>query len=121
MKAEARKIYRAMLAFHKAAVVSIAHWSFDGAEFLLDLDNIRNPVQIGPRGVLGRISVPGFELDDSFIYPGQMTKESPARNPRANANQLPNLADRTESYDRFPEDMPKISSIYIHKPYSRSF
>jgi hypothetical protein len=70
---------RALLAFYKAAIISMVRWSFERAEFLLDLENTKNPVQIVPSRVLDRIGVPDFEIDDSFIYRDHVTKEAEAK------------------------------------------
>jgi hypothetical protein len=58
VKGETRKIYLTLLAFYKAAIIPVVRWSFERAGFLLDLENIRNPVQIFPSRVLDRIGVP---------------------------------------------------------------
>jgi hypothetical protein len=80
------KTYRALLVFYKATIVPMVHWSFEGAGFLHNEDNIRNPVQIGSNRVLARIAVPGHELNDSFIYPDQIRKEVESKNaPRKRA------------------------------------
>jgi hypothetical protein len=42
------RMYHALLAFHKTTAVPIVHSNFQRAGFVLDLDNIRNPVQIDP-------------------------------------------------------------------------
>jgi hypothetical protein len=47
----------------------MVRWSFKRAEFLRDLDDIRNPVQIPPSRVLAQIALPDSEFDDSFISP----------------------------------------------------
>jgi hypothetical protein len=62
MKGETRKIYPALLAFYKATIIPMVRWSFERAGFLLDIENIRNPVQIVPSRVLVRISIPNFEI-----------------------------------------------------------
>jgi hypothetical protein len=79
MKGETKKIYRALVAFFKAAVIPMVRWSFERAGFLLDLENIRNPVPIVPSGILDRTGVSDFEIDDSFIYPDHMRKEAEAQ------------------------------------------
>jgi hypothetical protein len=58
----------------------MALWSFERVGFLLGLENGRNPVHIDPSRIPGRISVPGFEFDDSFICPDQTRKEIASRN-----------------------------------------
>jgi hypothetical protein len=72
---------------------SYVRWSFGRARFLLDLDNIRNPVRIDPSRLLDRISVPYFELDDTFIYPDQMTKENPPINGPRKREPIPRLSE----------------------------
>jgi hypothetical protein len=79
MKRETWKMYRALLAFYKATIILMVAWSFERAGFLLDLENIRNPVQIAPSRVLDRIGVSDFEIDDSFIYPDHMGKKAEAK------------------------------------------
>jgi hypothetical protein len=59
--------------------IPMVRWIIQRGGCPLDL-GIRNPVQTDPSRALDLISVPDFELDDSLIYPDQMTKESPARN-----------------------------------------
>jgi hypothetical protein len=90
MKGEARKMYCALLAFYRATIIPMVRWRFERAGFLLDLENIRNPVQIVPRRVLDRIGVPNFEIGNSFIHPDQMRKKLKPRMRLANARQLPN-------------------------------
>jgi hypothetical protein len=75
MKGETKKMYRVLVAFYKATIIPMVRWSFERAGFLLDLNDIRNPVQIEPSRVLGRFAVPELELDDAFIYPDEMQKE----------------------------------------------
>lgn len=58
----------------------MAHDSFGCAGFPLDLDRIRNFVQIDPNINLARIMVPSFELDGSFIDPIQMRNEFEGKN-----------------------------------------
>jgi hypothetical protein len=53
----------------------VVRWSFERAEFLLDLETIKNPVLIVPSRVLDRIGAPNLEIDDSFVYPDHMSKE----------------------------------------------
>jgi hypothetical protein len=69
-------MYWALLVLYKAIIIRMIRGSFERAEFLLDLETIRNPVQIVPSRVLDRISAPDFEIDDSFIYPDHMRKET---------------------------------------------
>jgi hypothetical protein len=78
-KRETRKIYLALLAFDKATIIPMVGESFERAGFLLDLENIRNPVQIVPNRVLDGIGVPDFEIDESFIDLDHMRKEAEAK------------------------------------------
>jgi hypothetical protein len=75
MKEEPKKMHHTLLAFYKATMIPTKRWSFERAGFLLDLSDIRNPLQIEPSRVLAQISVTDVELDDSVIYPDQMRKE----------------------------------------------
>jgi hypothetical protein len=76
MERETRKMDRALLVFHKANMKPVVRWSFERAGFMLDLENIRNPVQIVPSRVLDRIGVSDFEIDDWFISLDHMRKEA---------------------------------------------
>jgi hypothetical protein len=76
LKGETMKIYRALLVFDKATIIPMVLWSFERSGFLLDLENIRNPVQIVLSRALDRSGVSDFEIDDSFIYPDHMRKEA---------------------------------------------
>jgi hypothetical protein len=73
IRGEARKRYCVLLAFHKATIVPMAPCSFEQAGLLLDASHTRNP-QIEPTGALARVLVPGFEPNDSQIYPDEMRK-----------------------------------------------
>jgi hypothetical protein len=75
-----KKMYHALLTFYKTTIVPAVRWSFERAGNLLDLDDIRNPVQLDTDRVLARIAVPCFELDGSFIYPDQMGKGAEGKN-----------------------------------------
>jgi hypothetical protein len=44
MKRETMKMYHALLAIYKATIIPMVRWSFERAGFLLDLENIRDPV-----------------------------------------------------------------------------
>jgi hypothetical protein len=74
MKEETKKMHHTLLAFCKATMIPMIRWSFERAGFLLDLTDIRNPVQIEPSRVLAQIALPDVELDDSVIDPDQMRK-----------------------------------------------
>jgi hypothetical protein len=78
IQGETRKMYRDLLAFDKATIILMVRWSFERVGFLLDLENIRNTVQIVPSRVLDRIGLPDSEIDDSFTYPGHMRKDAEA-------------------------------------------
>jgi hypothetical protein len=80
MKGETKKMSRALLAFYKATIVPMVRWSFEPGGFLLDLDDIRNPVEIDPTRVLTRIALLDSEFDDSFIYPVKMRKNAEGMN-----------------------------------------
>jgi hypothetical protein len=80
MKEETKKMYRALPAFYKATIVPMIRWSFERGRFLLDLDDIRNLVQIDPSRVLARIALPDSEFDESFIYPAEMRKDAERMN-----------------------------------------
>jgi hypothetical protein len=67
MKGDTRKMYCALLAFYKAAIIPLVRWNFKRAGFLLDIENLRNPVQIAPIRFLDRTGVPTFKwLTRSF-------------------------------------------------------
>jgi hypothetical protein len=68
-------MYYILPAFDKATIIPMVCWSFERVVFLLDLENIRSPVQIVPSRVLDQINVSDFEIGDSFIYPDHMRKE----------------------------------------------
>jgi hypothetical protein len=64
MKGETRKIHYALLVLCKFTTVPTVRWGSERAEFLFDLGNIRNCLQIDARTVLAPIAAPGFEPDD---------------------------------------------------------
>jgi hypothetical protein len=89
MKGETRKMCRALLAFYKGTIIPTIRWSFERAEFLLDLENIRNPVQIVPSSVLGRTGASDIEIDDSFISLDHMRKEVEAKDAARKHTSIP--------------------------------
>jgi hypothetical protein len=80
MKVETKKMYLALLAFYKATILPMVRSSFKRDGFLVDLDDIRNPVQIDPSRVLARIALPDSEFDGSFIDPAEMRKDAEGMN-----------------------------------------
>jgi hypothetical protein len=72
MKGETRKIYRALLAFHKSMIIPMVRWSFKQAGFRLNSDNLLNPLTVDPTSVLDRLDVPELPFDDAFVYPDQL-------------------------------------------------
>jgi hypothetical protein len=65
---------------YKATIILMVRGNFKRTEFLFDLDDIRNPVQIDPSRALNRILVLDFDLHDFFPRPDERTKESPFMN-----------------------------------------
>jgi hypothetical protein len=93
MKGETKKMYRSLLAFYKATIIPMVRWSFERGGFLLDLDDIRNPVQIDPSRVLARIALPDSEFDESFISPAEMRKDAEGMNAARKRSPAPKPSD----------------------------
>jgi hypothetical protein len=64
MKGETRKVHCDLLVLCKFTTLPTVHWGSEPAEFLFDLGNIRNRLQIDARTVLAPIAARGFEPDD---------------------------------------------------------
>jgi hypothetical protein len=71
----------------------MVRWSFERIGFLLDLENIRNPVQIIPSRVLDRSGFPDFEIDESFIYPDYMRNEAEVKDAASQHTLIPKLSE----------------------------
>jgi hypothetical protein len=75
MKGETRKIYRALLAFYKTAIIPMVRWSFERAGFRLNSDNLLSPLTVDPTPILDRFDVPELPFDDAFVYPDQLNPQ----------------------------------------------
>jgi hypothetical protein len=64
MKGETLKIYRAILAFYKATIISMVRWSFVRAGFRLNPKNLLAPLTVTPVDVLARIAMPEVGLEN---------------------------------------------------------
>jgi hypothetical protein len=60
---------------------------------LLDLESIRNPVQIVPSRVLDRIGVLDLEIDDLFICPDHVRKEAEVKNTARKSTPTPKQSE----------------------------
>jgi hypothetical protein len=90
MKGETRKIYRPLIAFYQTIIILMVRWSFETVGFLLDLDNVRNPVQIDPgRGWIEFRFPTSISMTISSIMIKWQRKIQPGI-PRAKTNQSTN-------------------------------
>jgi hypothetical protein len=53
---------------------SMVRWSFEGAEFHLNSDNLLRPLAVGPTPVLEQLDVPEPLFDDAFLYLDQLNQ-----------------------------------------------
>jgi hypothetical protein len=72
VKGEARKTYRALLAFYKSTIIPMVRWSFERAGFRLDSDNLLSPLTVDPTAAFDRLDVPELPFDDAFVYTDQL-------------------------------------------------
>jgi hypothetical protein len=68
VKGKTLKIYHAMAAFYKAAIIPIVRWSFIGMGFCLESDNLFAPLAVNPEILLGRIAIPEIPIEE-FVTP----------------------------------------------------
>jgi hypothetical protein len=113
MKGKTRKMYHAPVVFYKATMIPMVRSGFEKAGFLLDLENIRNPVQIVPSRVLDRIGVPDFEIDDSLIYLDHMRKEAEAKDAARKRTPTPKPSEFAINWAGLhPDNNRSISSVW---------
>jgi hypothetical protein len=93
----------------------MVRWSFERAGFLLNLNNIRNPVQIVPSRVLDRISVPDFEINESFIYLDYMRKEAEVKDAASQRTPIPKPSEFAISFAAYTQAITGICPLCGHE------
>jgi hypothetical protein len=115
MQGETMKMYSALFASYEATITLMVRWNFERAGCLLDLENIRNPVQIVPSGVLDQIGISDFEIDDSFIYLDHIRKEAEAKDAARKRTPTPKPSEFVISQAAYIQIVTRTCPIRGHK------